>query len=163
MVLEMAQRTVKERLAARWFACRVTSGRKSAQYGMRFSYPLYISVVTLGILFQNPYILSFTALIAFLGIILPMHPFDYLYNYAVTKLTGFGRIPGRGSELQISSSMALTFNLFVVVSIVYGFQLNYVIMALIYVASSIFFIAVLLLIDDFSIYSVYNLLFKRGK
>ncbi len=127
-----------------WFACKVTSGRKSAQYGIRFSYPLYISVVALGIFLANPYILSITALIALFGVILPMHPFDYIYNYGVTKLIGTEQIPGRGSESQVSSSVALLFNLGVIASIIFEIQLNYGVMALIYVLSSIFFIVILL-------------------
>ncbi len=152
--------TAKNRFRANWFACRVTSGRKSAEYGIRFSYPLYISMVALGILLVNPYILSITALIAFFGVILPMHPFDYIYNYVVTKLIGTKQIPGRGSELQVNSSMALFFNIGVIASILYKFQLNYEVMALLYVLSSLFFIAILLVKEDFSLYSFY---FKRGK
>ena len=153
----------KNRLMEKWFVCRVTSGRKSAEYGVRFSYPLYIAIVALGIFLVNPYILSFTALVAFLGVILPMHPFDYVYNYGVTTLIRTDKIPGRGSELQVSSIVALLFNLGVIASILYGVQLNYGVMALIYVLSSIFFIAIQFYSDDFSIYSIYNLLFKRGK
>lgn len=148
---------------AKWFTCRVTSGRKSAKYGIRFSYPIYISLVAIGILLVNPYILSLTALIAFFGVILPMHPFDYVYNYGVAKLIGASQIPGRGSELQMSSCVALLFNLGVIASILYGMQLNYTVMALIYVVSSVFFIAIQLLRDDFSIYSIYNLLFRGSK
>ena len=146
---------------AKWFVCRVTSGRKSAQYGIRFSYPLYVSLVALGIFLANPYILAITALIAFFGIILPMHPFDYIYNYVVTKLISTDQIPGRGSELQVSSSVNLLFTLGVIASILYEIQLNYEVMALIYILISIFFIAILLFTDDFSIDSIYSLLFKR--
>lgn len=123
------------------FACKITSGKKSAQYGMRFSYPLYISLVALGIFLVNPYILSFAAIIALLGVILPMHPFDYVYNYAVTKLIGTSRIPGRGTEHQVNSTVALIFNLGVIASIAFGMQLNYLVMALIYTVASVFFIS----------------------
>lgn len=34
----------KNRLIEKWFVCRVTSGRKSAQYGIRFSYPFVANV-----------------------------------------------------------------------------------------------------------------------
>gem|GEM_PF-7122337 len=73
-----------------------------------------------------------------------MHPFDYIYNYGVTKLIGTEQIPGRGSESQVSSSVALLFNLGVIASIIFEIQLNYGVMALIYVLSSIFFIVILL-------------------
>lgn len=152
----MTLKTIIDRLLSKWFVCRITSSRKSAQYGIRFSYPLYISLVTLGILLANPYIVSITALIAFLGVILPMHPFDYVYNYGVTKLFHTERIPGRGSELQINSSMTLLFNLGVITAILSGIRLNYEVMAFMYVLSSVFFIVVLLVRDDFSLYSIFN-------
>jgi len=115
----------KNRLMEKWFVCRVTSGRKSAQYGIRFSYPLFILLVVLGIFSVNPYVLSLMALIAFFGVVLPMHPFDYLYNHGVTRLIGTNKIPGRGSELQINSSVALLFNLGVIALILSGIKLNY--------------------------------------
>jgi hypothetical protein len=151
MATEKYLAETRDRLVTKWFVCRVTSGRKSAQYGMRFSYPLYISLVALGIFLVNPYILAVTAVIAFFGIVLPMHPFDYVYNYGVVKLLGMKKIPGRGSELQVSSSVAFFFNLGVIASILFGIQLNYGVMALIYVLISIFFVAIQLFSSNFSL------------
>jgi len=154
---------IKNRLMSKWFVCRVTSGRKSAQYGIRFSYPVYILLVVLGVIFVNPYILSITALIALLGIILPMHPFDYLYNFGITQLFKTDQIPGRGSELQINSSINLLFNFVVLFLIIYDIQLNYAVMALIYVLSSTFFVIILLFTEDFSLGTIKNLFIKRGR
>jgi len=140
----------KNRLIAKWFVCRITSGRKSARYGIRFSYPLYIALVATGIFLVNPYILSIAAIIAFLGVVLPMHPFDYVYNYTIAKVIGTSQIPGRGSELQVNSFVALLFNTGVIISIIYGAQLNYTIMALLYIFISIFFISIQLFTDNFS-------------
>lgn len=150
---------VKNRLLTKWFVCRITSGRKSAQYGIRFSYPLYIFLVSLGLFLLNPYILLLTTLVALLGVMLPMHPFDYIYNFVITKFSKNRRIPGRGSELQINSVVAFMFNLIVVSLIIYGINLNYYVMAFIYIIFSIFFIVIHFLTDEFSIYS----LLKRGK
>ncbi len=111
----------------------------------------------------NSYILSLTALIALFGVLLPMHPFDYLYNYGVARLIRTKAIPGRGSEVQVSSGVALLFNLVVIASIVYKITLNYEVMAILYVLSSLFFIAILLIKEDFSLYSIFRLIFKRGK
>lgn len=154
------EQSVKDRLIANWFVCRITSGRKSAQYGLRFSYPLYILIVVTGILLVNPYILAVTVLIALFGIILPMHPFDYIYNYVISKLIGANPIPGRGSELQINSVVALIFNLSVIALIAFGVKLNYGVMAFIYFLSSAFFIALLLFKEDFSLYSFFP---KKGQ
>lgn len=146
-------RTIQDKLVAKWFVCRITSGRKSVQYGLRFSYPLYISLVVVGVVSKNPYLLSLTALIALLGIILPMHPFDYVYNYSIAKIMNINKIPGRGSELQMNSIMALFFNVAALVLMSLGIQLNYLALALVYTLISIFFIFILLRNDDFSIYS----------
>ncbi len=161
MTIKKLLKITLNRLIAQWFTCRVLSSRKSAQYGIRFSYPVYISIVCLGIFLVNPYIVSIAALIAFFGVVLPMHPFDYLYNYGVVKLIHTNPIPGRGSELQISSGVALLFNLGVIASILYGIKLNYEVMALLYVLTSVFFITILLFTDNFSIYLIFKFLFKR--
>lgn len=155
MPLKRILYSLRNHLAANWFVCRITSGRKSVQYGLRFSYPLYISIVVTGILLVNPYILAVTALIGLFGILLPMHPFDYIYNYVISKLIGANQIPGRGSELQINSVVALLFNLSVIALIAFGVKLNYGVMAFIYVLSSAFFIALLLFKEDFSVYSFF--------
>lgn len=163
MAVKKLLQTAGNQLKANWFVCRVTSGRKSAQYGLRFSYPLYIAMVTIGILLENPYLLALTALIAFCGVILPMHPFDYLYNYVVAKLIGTTQIPGRGSELQVNSSVALFFNLGVIALVLYEVNLHYGVLALIYIVSSIFFIAILLFTDNFSFYSLFSWFSKKDK
>jgi len=116
------------------------SDRKSVQYGIRFSYPIYISIVLLGVFLENPYILFVAALIALLGMKLPMHPLDYVYNQAVAKLIGASKIPGRGSELQVNSTVALVFTLVVVSLILFRIQINYSILAILYLLSSIFFL-----------------------
>jgi hypothetical protein len=131
---------LRSRLNAQWIACRLISDRKSVQYGIRFSYPIYISIVLLGVLSKNPYILLLTALIALLGMKLPMHPLDYVYNHGVTKLIGTNTIPGRGSELQVNSTVALIFTLVVVSLILFRIQINYSILAILYLLSSIFFL-----------------------
>jgi hypothetical protein len=137
---------LKDRLFARWVACRIVSDRKSVQYGIRFSYPIYILIVLAGILLKNPYVLVITALIAFFAIKLPMHPFDYIYNGGA-KLIGANKIPGRGSELQVNSSVALVFNLVVVALITLGASINFGVLAGIYAFASIFFIGIFLLKD----------------
>lgn len=145
------------------FKCRITSGKKSAKYGIRFSYPLYISLVAFGVFFENPYVLILGAIIALFGVILPMHPFDYAYNFAMSNLIGTKKIPGRGSEQQVNSIMAMIFNLGVIVLIIIGIKLNYTVMAMIYVAVSVLFITIQLSTNNFSVYSISNFLFRKHK
>lgn len=138
---------LKDQLFTRWVVCRIVSDKKSVQYGIYFSYPIYILIVVAGILLENPYILLIAALIAFLGIKLPMHPFDYIYNNGVAKLIGTNKIPGRGTELQVNSIVALVFNLVVFALIIFRVSINYEALAIIYALSSIFFIGIFLFKD----------------
>lgn len=133
-----------KRLMGRWIVCGVVPDKKSVQYGIYFSYPLYILLVTAGILLNNPYILLVAALIAFFGIKLPMHPFDYIYNYGVARLLGTNKIPGRGSELQVNSIVSVLFCLIVAGLIVLEVSINYEVLAFTYVLVSIFFISIFL-------------------
>ncbi len=139
---------LRSRLKSQWIVCRVISGRKSVQYGIRFSYPIYMSIVFIGVLSENPYILLVAALIALFGMIVPMHPFDYVYNHGVAKLIGTNKIPGRGSELQVNSSVAVVFTIFVITLILFKIPINYSVLAIIYILSSIFFLCIFLFRTD---------------
>ena len=136
---------IKDRFFSKWLVCSIISDKKSVQYGIRFSYPIYISIVFIAILLENPLILLIAALIAFLGIKLPLHPFDYIYNFGVTKLIGLHKIPGRGSELQVNSVVAILFNLLVGVFIITEVSINFSALAIIYALSSLFFVCFFLL------------------
>jgi hypothetical protein len=136
---------LKARLMAQWIVCRTISDKKSVQYGIRFSYPAYIMMVVTGILLQNAYILAVTAVIAFFGTKLPMHPFDYVYNFVVAKLGSSTKIPGRGSELQVNSTIALIFNLVVIALIGFSIPISFVALIIIYLLASIFFVGRFLL------------------
>lgn len=138
---------LRDRLFAKWVVCSVISDKKSVQYGIKFSYPIYILIVIVGIYLGNVFILLVAALIAFLAIKLPLHPLDYAYNYGVAKLIRSNEIPGRGSELQVNSIVAIAFNLVVVALIIFEVSINYGALAIIYALSSIFFITIFLLKD----------------
>jgi hypothetical protein len=148
MNLKTFWQKLRNQLNAQWIACRAISDRRSVQYGIRFSYPIYLSIVFLGVFSENPYILSLAAIVALFGIILPMHPFDYLYNHGVVKLIGVNKIPGRGSELQVNSIVALVFTVCVIALILFGIPINYTVLGIIYVLSSLFFIGIFLFRTD---------------
>ncbi len=125
----------KDSLFGRWVVCGIISDKKSVKYGLYFSYPVYILLVLAGVLLKNLFILLIAALIAFLAIKLPLHPFDYVYNF-VAKLIR-----------QVNSLIALVFNLIVVAFITFGISINYVVLAIVYALSSIFFIGIFLFQD----------------
>jgi hypothetical protein len=107
-----------------------------------------MSIVFIGVFSENPYILSVAALIALFGMMLPMHPFDYVYNHGIAKLVGAHQIPGRGSELQINSTVALIFTLCVITLILFRSPINYSLLAILYILSSIFFLCIFLFRTD---------------
>lgn len=137
---------LKTQFFSKWVACRLIPDKKSVQYGIYFSYPFYILIVIVGILLQNVFILGGAALIALLAIKLPLHPFDYVYNQ-IAKFIGTNKIPGRGSELQVNSTVALIFNLIAVALITFNISINFSVLAIIYGLSSAFFIGIFLFKD----------------
>lgn len=147
MMIKNVLGKLRDLLFAKWVVCSIIPDKKSVQYGIQFSYPAYILIVLAGILLGNPYILLIAALIAFLGIKLPMHPFDYIYNFGVPKLIGTNTIPGRGSELQVNGIVAVVFNLVVFALITFEVSIHYGALAIIYAVSSIFFIGIFLFKD----------------
>jgi hypothetical protein len=148
MIIKNLWNKFKSQLNAQWIACRLISDRKSVQYGIRFSYPIYLSIVFLGVFSENIYLVSIASIIALLGSKLPMHPFDYVYNLTIAKFPGINKIPGRGSELQVNSIVALVFTLCVITLIIFRIPINYSMLALIYVLSSIFFLCIFLFRTD---------------
>lgn len=134
----------RDRFLARWVPCGIVPDKRSVQYGIRFSYPVYILIVCAGVILENPFIILVTAITAFLAIKLPMHPFDYIYNHVVARIIGTSKIPARGSELQVSSIISLIFNLTVLILLALGININYALLAIIYALASIYFIGIFL-------------------
>ena len=156
-------KSIGNQLRAQWDICKTISGRRSAQYGIRFSYPVYIFLVTFGIFTQNPYLLAFMAVLAILATVLPMHPFDFVFNLVIGNLLKATKIPGRGSELIVSSRVSLVFNIVVISLIVFGVKINFVALAIIYLLSSTFFIVLTLATNNISMFSIFELFSKKDK
>ena len=79
---------------------------KCFRSGIRFAYALCAIIVALSIPFDSMVLLSITAIIAFLGVLLPRHPFDYLYNYAVRFTVGKSKIPKRNPQNRFACGVA---------------------------------------------------------
>jgi hypothetical protein len=59
-----------------------------------------------GTAFNSPVILWSLAVTAFLGVLLPFHPFDLLYNYGVRFLTGTRALPYNGAQRRFACGIA---------------------------------------------------------
>lgn len=75
-------------------------------FGNRFAYRLCVSILAVGVLLSNIPILSAMLVIAFLGVVLPNHPFDYIYNYFLAKWMNKPQLPARSKQLKFACGMA---------------------------------------------------------
>lgn len=75
-------------------------------FGIRFPYRLCVLILALGVLFSNIPTLSTMFFIAFLGVILPNHPLDYIYNFTLRQRLNKPKVPPRTGQLKFACSMA---------------------------------------------------------
>jgi len=59
-----------------------------------------------GVAFASSAVLWTLAAIAFLGALLPFHPFDLLYNYGARHLTGTRPLPHQGPQRRFACGIA---------------------------------------------------------
>lgn len=75
-------------------------------FGNRFAYQLCTTLLFVGVLLCNIPILGTIMAIAFLGVVLPNHPFDYIYNYFLAKRMNKPQLPPRSMQLKFACSNA---------------------------------------------------------
>lgn len=75
-------------------------------FGNRFAYRLCVGMLILGVVFTNIPLLSLMFLIAFGGVVLPNHPFDYIYNHLLADRMGKPKLPPRSKQLKFACTMA---------------------------------------------------------
>ncbi len=90
--------TVRSRLEAQGF-CRLDDAtlEKLAPW-MRWTYTLGTLVTVFGVALMSPVVLWTLAAITSVGILLPFHPFDLLYNYGIRHLTHTDSLPHSGPQ-----------------------------------------------------------------
>lgn len=73
---------------------------------MRWSPALCTVFMAVGTALNSPLILWSLAATAFLGTLLPLHPFDLLYNYGIRFLTGTRPLPYNGAQRRFACGIA---------------------------------------------------------
>jgi len=73
---------------------------------LRWSPSFCTLFMALGVLLQSPPLLWGLAATAFLGALLPFHPFDLLYNYGARYLTGTRPLPQQGPQRRFACGIA---------------------------------------------------------
>lgn len=125
-------------------------------FGNRFAYILCSSVLLIGIATSNIPLLSIMFFIAISGILLPYHPFDYIYNGLLSNLMNKPKLPPRSKQLKFACIIA-TFGIGSTIFLFYtGFDLaGYI------TGGLLFFVAFLVSTTDICIPSIiYNFIFK---
>jgi len=81
-------------------------------FGNKFAYIVCFAILAIGVATANIPILIAMAIVAFLGIILPYHPFDYIYNHVLRGMQNKPKLPPRSNQhppIQFSSSYNLVY------------------------------------------------------
>lgn len=125
-------------------------------FGNRFAFIICSTLVGLGVATANVPILVGMALIALGGVILPYHPFDYIYNHIVSGLIDRPKLPPRSKQLKFACIIATVWLAGTVFLFYSGFMTSgYIVGAL------LFMVAFTVSTTDFCIPStIYNFLFK---
>jgi hypothetical protein len=75
-------------------------------FGIRFTYRVCVAVLIVAMATQSIALFSFMLCIAFLGVVLPNHPFDYIYNYVLSKPMHRPYLPPRSNQLKFACMVA---------------------------------------------------------
>ncbi|MEC3908532.1 DUF4395 domain-containing protein [Tamlana sp. 2201CG12-4] len=106
--MKTSQKRINRIKAQGYFDCTNSEISKLA-FGNRFAYILCTIIVITGVATANIPILLSMFLVAFLSILLPNHPFDYIYNYLLRKLMDKPKLPPRSKQLKFACSIASIF------------------------------------------------------
>jgi hypothetical protein len=125
-------------------------------FGNRFAFLICSTILAIGVITANIPILSAVMVIAFFGIVLPYHPFDYIYNHIIRKSKDLPKLPPRSTQLKFACILATVW----LAATIYLFYSGLFVAG--YIAGGLlFFVAFLVSITDICIPSIiYNYIFR---
>lgn len=145
-----------KRLKVQGYCNRTDSEISEFSFGNKFAYIICTTIMLIGLITTNTTILLTLMMIAFFGIILPNHPFDYIYNFILAGRMNKPKLPPRSKQLKFACTIA-TIGLGVTV---YLFYTDFLTAGYI-LGVSLLFVASLVSITDICIPSIiYNFIFK---
>jgi Domain of unknown function (DUF4395) len=98
--------TVRNRPEAQGFCGPSDATLEKLAPWMRWTYTIGTLVTVIGVAFMSPVVLWALAAITSVGIFLPFHPFDLVYNYGVRYLTGTAAFPRSGPQRRFVFAVA---------------------------------------------------------
>ncbi len=78
----------------------------SFAYGNKFAYVLCFVILVVGVITASVPVILVMSVVAFGGIILPYHPFDYLYNRVIKNRINKPKLPPRSKQLKFTCTIA---------------------------------------------------------
>jgi len=125
-------------------------------FGNRFAYIICSSILLIGIITANIPILASMMIVALFGVILPYHPFDYIYNHLIRGMVNKPELPPRSKQLKFACGIATIW----IAATIYLFYAGFTIGGYI-VGGMLFSVALLVSTTDICIPSrIFNFLFK---
>ena len=147
------------RLRAQGYSSETNLTLNEMAFGIRFAYRACTTVLIVAILTKSITLFSIMIGIAFLGVVLPNHPFDYIYNYLLSARMKKPKLPARSNQLKFACMIATLW----LASIIYLISTNNITVALI-MATILVGIAALPGTIDLCIPSlIYNTYFNKEK
>lgn len=149
-------RTRINRLKAQGYLNHSDSEISELAFGNRFAFIICSSILALGVIMANVPILATMAVVALGGVILPYHPFDYVYNHVLSGIMNKPKLPPRSKQLKFACVIATVWLLGTIFLFYSGLTVAG------YVAGGLLFIVAFIVSTmDFCIPStIYNFLFK---
>ena len=101
-----ASSVVRRRLETQGFCNLDDATLRELGPWLRWSPAICTVIMAIGVAFASSAVLWTLAAIAFLGALLPFHPFDLLYNYGARHLTGTRPLPHQGPQRRFACGIA---------------------------------------------------------
>ena len=95
-----------DRLRAQGFISQTDQELSELAFGIRFGYRLCLTVVVVALIFQSTFLFAAMACTAFLSVMLPNHPFDYIYNHLLSGKMNRPKLPPRSKQLKFACTIA---------------------------------------------------------
>jgi len=97
---------IRERLEMQGF-CNLDDARLAeAEPWLRFTPALCATIVAVGTVLSSEWLLFALVPFAALGAVLPLHPFDLLYNLGIRRITGTRPLPSNGAPRRFACGIA---------------------------------------------------------
>lgn len=125
-------------------------------FGNRFAYILCTVISAYGIITFSAPTVFLMFIVAFLGVVLPYHPFDYIYNHILSSKLKKPKIPERSPQLKFACTMASIF--LALTAFLYHIEYNTIGLV---IGSTLLVIAFLVSTLDYCIPSIIYNKFKR--